>query len=151
MPEATTIPPEHINVTAEAVLKGSGAIIHYGEHDPMYLPARDVILMPRMTLFTNVESYYAVGFHELGHWTGHPSRLNRDMSTRFGNAKYAYEELVAELTSAFICASLNITGDLRHAGYLDNWLQLLRQDKKAIFTASAQAQKAANYIFTPPH
>ena len=85
-------------------------------------------------------------FHELGHATGAKHRLDRDLSGRFGTHKYAAEELVAEMCSAFLCASLGVEGELRHAGYLQNWLELLKQDDHAIFTAASKAQQAADYI-----
>jgi antirestriction protein ArdC len=93
-----------------------------------------------------MESYYATTFHELGHWSGAEKRLERNLTTRFGTEAYAAEELVAELTSAFLCAELGIQGELRHAGYLANWLTLLRSDPKAIFTASSKASQAAHYL-----
>jgi Zincin-like metallopeptidase len=93
-----------------------------------------------------MESYYATTFHELGHWSGAEKRLDRNLTTRFGTEAYAAEELVAELTSAFLCAELGVQGELRHAGYINNWLTLLRSDPKAIFAASSKASQAAHYL-----
>jgi antirestriction protein ArdC len=86
--------------------------------------------------------------HEHLHWTGHGSRLDRNLAKRFGKAEVAAEELVAEIGSAFLCAELGITQDVRpdHAQYLANWLQLLKDDPKAIFTAAARASEAVNYL-----
>jgi hypothetical protein len=84
--------------------------------------------------------------HELTHWSGAASRLNRDLSGRFGNEAYAAEELIAELSAAFLCANYQINGDLRHAGYIQSWLKVLKNDNKAIFKAAALAQKSADYI-----
>jgi antirestriction protein ArdC len=86
--------------------------------------------------------------HELTHWSGAESRLNRDMSGRFKTAAYAAEELIAEMGAAFLCADLGITPDIRedHAAYLQSWLTVLKDDKKAIFTAAAHAQRAADYL-----
>jgi antirestriction protein ArdC len=85
-------------------------------------------------------------FHELGHWTGHKSRLDRDLRHRFGERAYAAEELVAELCAAFLCAEFSIDGDLRHAGYIQTWTGLLRADSRAFFTACNKAQAAADYL-----
>ena len=83
---------------------------------------------------------------DLGHWSAGKKRLDRDLKGRFGTREYAAEELVAELCSAFLCASIGIQGELRHAGYIDNWIQLLKDDDRAIFTASSNASRAADYI-----
>ena len=81
-----------------------------------------------------------------GHWSGLKPRLDRDLSARFGTRAYAAEELVAEFTAAFLCAHLGIVGELRHAGYIENWLDLLRHDDRAIFTAASKASQAADYL-----
>ncbi len=122
------------------------ADIRVGADVAAFIPSQDFIKMPPVSAFKDVESYYATNFHELGHWTGHESRLNRNLTTRFGTEAYAAEELVAELTSAFLCAELGVHGELRHAGYIDNWLTLLRSDPKAIFTAASKASQAAHYL-----
>ena len=80
------------------------------------------------------------------HWSGHKSRLGRDLTNRFGNRAYAAEELVAELASAFLCAEFGINKEVRHASYIANWIELLRADDRAFFTAASQAQKAADYL-----
>ena len=85
-------------------------------------------------------------YHELGHWTGHRSRLDREQTGRFGSAPYAREELVAELASAFLCAALGIEPSVRHADYLGSWLEVLRADNRAIFKAASQASKAAEFL-----
>jgi antirestriction protein ArdC len=85
-------------------------------------------------------------FHELGHWTGHKSRLDRDLKGRFGDRAYAAEELIAELTSAFLCAEFDMDGELRHAGYIENWIGLLKADSRAFFTAASKAQAATDYL-----
>jgi antirestriction protein ArdC len=84
--------------------------------------------------------------HEVSHWSGHETRLNRDLKNRFGTKSYAAEELVAELSAAFLCAHLGITGELRHADYIANWIELLKEDSRAIFTAASLASKAADYL-----
>ena len=97
---------------------------------------------------TPTEAYYATLLHELTHWTGHESRLDRDLSGRFGNEAYAVEELVAELGAAFLCADLSITNTPRpdHAAYIANWLEVLKRDKRAIFTAARKAAQATDYL-----
>jgi antirestriction protein ArdC len=87
-----------------------------------------------------------VAFHELTHWTAHGSRLGRDLENRFSSRDYAAEELIAELGAAFLCAEFGFDGDLRHAGYISHWIELLRADKRAFFTACGQAFKAADYL-----
>ena len=89
---------------------------------------------------------YSVSFHEMAHWTGHKYRLDRNLKVRFGDKAYAAEELVAELTAAFLCAEFSLDGELRHAGYIGNWIALLKDDTKAFFTACSKAQKAADYM-----
>ena len=77
---------------------------------------------------------------------GHETRLNRDLKNRFGSQAYAAEELIAELTSAFLCAHLRVNGELRHASYIDNWLALLKEDNRAIFTAASKASQASDFL-----
>lgn len=122
------------------------AEIREGHGEAFFSPGQDFISMPSFESFKSGDHFNATRFHELAHWTGHKPRLDRQFGKRFGDQAYAAEELVAELTSAFLCAEFDIDGDLRHAGYLANWLQLLKSDAKAIFTASAAAQKAADFL-----
>lgn len=130
----------------EARIVATGADIRHGGGDAYYQPANDYIMLPSRTDFYTPAHYYATAFHELSHWSGAKHRLDRDLSGRFGTEAYAAEELIAELSAAFLCASHNITGDLRHAGYIENWLRVLRDDNRAIFKAAAMAQKAADYV-----
>ena len=111
---------------------------------PCYIPSQDEIRMPNKEQFQTTENYYATLLHELVHSTGHESRLNREFSKRFGNEAYAFEELIAELGAAFLCADFGLIGATveNHAAYLQSWLQVLKNDKKAIFTAASQASKA---------
>lgn len=105
--------------------------------------------MPFIEAFVDSESYYATLAHELTHWTRHESRLNRDFERiKWGDEGYAKEELVAEIGSAFLCADLSITPEVRedHASYIDHWLQALRNDRKLIFTAAAHANRAVEYL-----
>jgi antirestriction protein ArdC len=91
-------------------------------------------------------NYYRTCFHELGHWTGHETRLARDLPHSFGSKPYAREELVAEMASAFVCASLSIAPTVRHTDYIGSWLEALREENRAIFRAASQASKAADFI-----
>jgi antirestriction protein ArdC len=89
--------------------------------------------MPTFEAFKDADCFYATSFHELGHWSGHKSRLDRELTNRFGNRAYAAEELVAELVSAFLCAECGINKEVRHASYIANWTELLRADDRAFF------------------
>jgi antirestriction protein ArdC len=102
--------------------------------------------MPAFEAFKGADHFYGTIFHELTHWTAHKSRLNRDLKNRFGSRKYGAEELIAELGAAFLCAEFGFDGDLRHAGYIGHWIELLKADKRAFFTACSQASKAADYL-----
>ena len=117
-----------------------------------YSPDRDIVQMPELPAFRDRESYYATLAHEMTHWTRHESRLDRDLGRkRFADAGYAMEELVAEIGAAFLCADLGITSETRpdHAAYIASWLKVLKDDKRAIFTAAGHAQKAADYLHGP--
>jgi antirestriction protein ArdC len=132
---------------AEDRIVKTGAVISHGGDAAFYMPSQDRIQLPNKTAFDAESSYYATAFHELGHWTGAKSRLDRQLDKgRFGNPAYAFEELVAEMTAAFLCQDYGIQGELRHAGYIQSWLKACRDDSKAIFKAAALAQKAADYI-----
>lgn len=113
-----------------------------------YSPNQDFINMPSFTQFNDVESYYATLLHELAHWTGHKSRLDRDLKNAFGSKDYAFEELVAELSSAMLCAELQVTNTMRdcHKKYLIGWLTKLKSDKTFIFKAAGKAQKVCDHL-----
>ena len=111
-----------------------------------YSPKTDRIQVPDPARFATAGDYWATVLHELAHWTGHESRLDRDLSSRFGSDAYGAEELVAELAAAFLCADLSVPGKLQHEEYLGSWLSILRADTKAIFTAARLAQEAADYL-----
>ena len=96
--------------------------------------------------FESYEHYLATSLHETVHWSGAKKRLDRDLSGRFRSKSYAAEELVAELGAAFLCAHLGVQGRLRHAEYLANWLELLKDDNRAFFTAASKASQAADYL-----
>ncbi len=139
-PECETIP------RAENLIAATGADFRIGGDRAFYVPSQDFIRVPPQPAFFEQINYYRTCFHELGHWTGHASRLNREFKGRYGSHAYAREELVAELSSAFICASLAITPTVRHADYVGAWLEVLKQDNRAIFNAASLASKAADFI-----
>jgi antirestriction protein ArdC len=130
---------------ADIILKNSGAVIRIGGDRAFYSPATDHIQLPPEHSFRGPPEFAATALHELAHWTGHPSRLNRDMVSRFGSAAYAMEELRAELASAFVAAELGIPTDIpQHASYIGNWIKPLKEDKREIFRAAAAAQRIAD-------
>jgi hypothetical protein len=131
------------DATIDQFLACSGATIREGFGEAYYRPSDDYISMPRLEAFKSAAHFYGVTFHELGHWTGHKSRLDRDLRHRFGERAYAAEELVAELCAAFLCAEFSLDGDLRHAGYIASWIGLLKADSRAFFTACNKAQAAS--------
>lgn len=138
---------------ADEVIWNSGAVIRHGGNRAFYRPSADVIQMPEQSAFFGSEHYYATLLHELAHWTGHASRLNREGIVQppgYNKQDYAFEELVAELGAAFLCTQLGIQGDLRHEGYIESWLKVLRGDKKAIFKASGQARQASEFLLASP-
>lgn len=152
LPESITNPaPKHAKTPkerdelAEAFIVSTGAKLTTGG-EAYWRPGADEIVMPSFEAFKGADHYYATLFHELGHWTGHKTRLDRNMAGRFGDRGYAAEELVAEMTSAFLCAEFGMDGDLRHAGYIANWIDLLKADKRAFFSAASKAQKAADFL-----
>jgi len=120
--------------------------IREGHGEACYVPSRDFISMPAFAGFKGADHFYNVAFHELAHWTGHKTRLDRDLKNRFGSCNYAAEELIAELAAAFLCAEFGFDGDVRNAGYIATWIDLLKGDKRAFFTACSQASKAADYL-----
>jgi antirestriction protein ArdC len=132
--------------SAEDRIANTGAHIQHGGDRAFFAPAYDLIQLPAKASFKSEAHYYATAFHELTHWSGAESRLDRTFGSRFGDPKYAFEELVAEMGAAFLCADYGVDGDLRHAGYIANWLQALHDDNTAVFKAAALAQKAADYI-----
>jgi antirestriction protein ArdC len=134
---------------AESFFAATKADVRHGGNQAYYAIGSDRIQLPPFESFRDAESYYATLAHETTHWTRHPSRLDRDFGRkRWGDEGYAQEELVAELGAAFLCADLGITPEVRddHAAYIDSWLEVLKKDKRAIFTAAAHAQRAVDYL-----
>ena len=136
---------------AEKFFAALGATIRHGGNRAFYSIAADVIQMPPFESFQDADSYYATLAHECTHWAGSKTRLDRDFGGhRFGSEGYAVEELVAELGAAFLCADLELALEPRedHASYIANWLKVLAADNRAVFTAAAHAQRAAEFINT---
>lgn len=146
--EPTVTQEERIEAL-EVFFRNTGAMIKEGGNRAYYSITSDYIQMPPFITFKDAESYYATLSHEGTHWTRHPNRLNRDLGRKaWGDAGYAMEELVAELGSAYLAADLGLTPDIReeNAAYIASWLEVLKNDKRAIFTAAAHAQKAVEHL-----
>jgi len=141
LPGCTEILPQ-----VEAVILATGADIRVGGEMAFYSPSHDFIQVPPQQAYFEPINWYRTKLHELGHWTGHASRLDRDFFGRHGGEAYAREELVAELCSAFLCAELRVTPTVRHADYLGAWLDVLKGDNRAIFQAASMASKAADCV-----
>jgi len=132
---------------AELILADSQAEIRHGGNQAFYQPAKDFIQLPNKEQFDAAAKYYATALHELGHWSGHESRLDRPMNDKFGTPDYAREELRAEIASLMIGSELNIGHDFgQHAAYVDNWIEVLEKEPNEIFKASADAQKIFDFV-----
>jgi len=130
---------------SEIILRNSGAVVRIGGERAFYSPSTDHIQLRPDCAFNGPEEFAATALHELAHWTGHPSRLNRDLQNRYGSAAYAMEELRAELASAFVANELGIPTDIpHHASYVASWIKPLKDDKREIFRAAADAQRIAS-------
>src|SRR5437660_7590680 len=138
--------PDTRDELADEFLRSTGADIREGHGEAYYAPGHDYISMPAFEAFKGADHFYNVAFHELTHWTGHRSRLDRDLKKRFDSRAYAAEELVAELGAAFLSAEFSFDGDVRNAGYIASWIDLLKSDKRAFFTACSRASQAADYL-----
>jgi antirestriction protein ArdC len=145
-PEPTFNPDSSVMALVDKLGLENG--LTHGGDSAFYSPTRDFISMPAMAAFNSANGYHSTLLHESVHATGHKSRLDRDFSKRFGDESYAFEELVAELGSAMLCAHCGIDGEMQsnHVAYIANWLTVLKNDKKAILTASAKAQQALDFL-----
>ena len=144
--EAPLPEPSLIEPRVEALIKATEIDFRIGGSRVFYMPLQDYVQVPPPQAYFEPINWHRTALHELGHAAGHPSRLNRDLSCTFGSKKYAFEELVAEMNAAFCCASLGIVPTVRHADYIDSWLEVLREDNRAIVRAASQASKAADYL-----
>jgi antirestriction protein ArdC len=131
---------------AEALIAATGADFRVRGDRAFYSSIHDFIQVPRPEAYYEPINWHRTALHELGHWTGAAQRLDRDLSGSFGSKKYAQEELVAEITSAFVCASLGIVPTVRHTDYIGSWLEVVREDDRAIVRAASAASKAADYL-----
>jgi antirestriction protein ArdC len=131
---------------AESLFRNSGANIIEKGQNAFYVPLTDEIWLPERRLFSDAANFYATGLHELVHWSGAKGRLNREMKGKFGSEDYAFEELIAELGSAFLMADLRIVGEVQHESYIASWLKALKNDKRYIFKAASAASKAHRYL-----
>lgn len=133
---------------AEEFIAGTGAKIEFGQDAAAYSPMADRITCPDPDAFHTTQGYYSTLLHELGHWSGHKTRCNRELMNHFGTPEYAFEELVAELSSAYLCGLLGIEQTPRedHAEYLAHWLTRLKKDKNAFPNAAKLAQQACDFL-----
>ena len=143
---APSPPPGLIEPQVEELIRATGIDFRIGGDRAFYAPDPDFVMVPPPQAYFEPINWHRTALHELGHATGHASRLSRDLTGGFGSRKYAFEELVAEINAAFCCASLGITPTVRHADYIGAWLEVLREDNRAIVRAASQASKAANWL-----
>ena len=139
-------PPGLIEPQAEALIAATGADFRIGGARAFYSPTHDFVQVPPPQAYFEPINWHRTACHELAHWVGHTSRLARDLSGSYGSKAYAREELIAEMAGAFVCASLGIVPTVRHADYLGSWLEVLREDDRAIVRAASAASKAADYL-----
>ena len=142
----TAVDPVLAIVEADALIAASRARFQIGGGEAFYSPGHYFVKVPPQAAFHEPVNWYRTALHELGHWTGHGGRLDRDQKGGFGSESYAKEELVAEMAAAFTCASLGIAPTVRHSDYIASWLSVLRENDKAIFRAASQASKASDYL-----
>jgi antirestriction protein ArdC len=131
---------------AEALIRATGADLRIGGNKAYYDVAGDFVRVPPPQAYFEPINWHRTVLHELGHWVGAPTRLARDLSGAFGSKTYAFEELIAEITAAFVCAALGIVPTMRHSDYIASWLEVVREDNRAIVRAASAASKAAEYL-----
>jgi antirestriction protein ArdC len=139
-------PPHLIEPQVEALIAATGADFRIGGSRAFYSPTHDFVQVPPPQAYFEPINWHRTACHELSHWVGAASRLGRDLSGSFGSKAYAREELVAEMAGAFVCASLGIVPTVRHADYLGSWIDVLREDNRAVVRAASAASKAADYL-----
>lgn len=150
--EADKIPNEQAwldDLTAEEIIEAQGAEINHVAGDRAYCVRHtDEIVVPLKAQFSSQDGYYGVVFHELTHWTGHKQRLDRTFGKRFGDEAYAFEELVAEMGAAMLCAVTGVSVEPRedHAKYLSSWIKAIKDDSSKLMTAASMAEKASMFI-----
>lgn len=133
---------------ADWIIKNANPkIIHDQQNQAFYSPTKDEIHLPAKELFHSSKAYYSTALHELGHWSGHSTRLNRDLLNQFGSQEYAREELRAELSSFFISNRIGIPHDpSQHAAYIESWIKVLRKDHNEIFRAAKDAEQITEFV-----
>lgn len=132
----------------DAFIVGTGAVVHHGGSRAFYRRGTDEIHLPPFATFYSAAGYYGTALHELAHWTGAEKRLDRTKGKVFGDPDYAFEELVAELSAAYLCADLAIAAEPRadHASYIASWLKALKNNNQNIFRAASYAEKACGFL-----
>ncbi|KWV49287.1 antirepressor [Bradyrhizobium macuxiense] len=146
---ATAAPPPRpgmIEPRVEALIRATGIDFRIGGDRAFYAPVEDYVQVPPPAAYFESINWHRTALHELGHASGHSSRLNRELGGSYSTKTYAFEEMIAELCAAFCCASLGIVPTVRHADYIGSWLEVLREDNRAILRAASQANKAADYL-----
>lgn len=151
LPESVTAaaPPVEENLIlpqVDALIRATGADLRIGGNRAYYDVRHDYVRVPPPQAYFETVDWHRTALHELGHWSGAADRLGRDQSGSFGSKKYAFEELIAEMIAAFTCASLGVVPSLRHADYIGSWLEVLREDNRAIIRAASAASKASDYL-----
>ena len=141
-------PPGLIEPKVEALIKATGIDFRIGGNRAYYVPAHDYVQVPPPQAYFEQINWHRTALHEIGHASGAPHRLNRNLSGSFGSKLYSVEEITAELISAFCCASLGIEPTVRHADYIGPWLECLRADNRAVVRAASHASKAADWILS---
>jgi antirestriction protein ArdC len=136
---------DHERIAKADAMMARAEVIHGGDK-AYYRMSADTITLPARDQFKSIEAYYSVALHELTHWTGHKTRLDREYGKRFGDTAYAREELVAEMGAAYLCAAAGMQYQTQHAAYVNAWLSVLENDKRAIIMAASAAQKAADFV-----
>ncbi len=140
------VPEGLILPEVEGLIRASGADVRLGGDKAFYAPGPDYIQVPRPEAYFEPINWHRTALHELSHWSGAAHRLGRDLSGAFDSKFYAKEELVAEISAAFLCATLGITPTVRHSDYVASWLEVLREDNRAIVRAASAASRAADFL-----
>ena len=143
---AHVVNPNTRDEIADAFIASTGADVRHGEARAYYRPVGDYVNLPAFETFNGASSYYATTFHELGHWTGAEKRLDRTFGKKFGDQAYSAEELVAELTSAFLCGEFGFDNNDVDADYIAHWVSFLTDHSSAIITSAAAASRAVEFM-----
>ena len=140
--------PDPVMAIAEVdrIIAATGADFRIGGDEAFYAPKQDYVQVPPQAAFHEPVNWFRTALHEMGHWAGGKGRLDRDQTGKYGSVSYAKEELIAEMTSAFACASLGIQPTVRHSDYIGSWIEAMRADEKAIFRAASAASKGADFL-----